>query len=551
MLTATIQSGIDVIDQRWDGLARGAAYLLYGRARSGRDLVAMQIAAAAAAFEERCVFVSPRHPRELARQAAPTGFDLEAACAEGTVRLLRTPTSLGEGDEAIEQALDELLALVQRTGPDRLVIEDFTPFVLFREADCMQRALRSFFEAIADTETTAVIGLGEPASPSSQEIVDALRRFTAGAVHLAFDDADATARRLTLLPPPGALDAPSEHAWDLARLKPSGLAAAAALFDEPEPEDAPAMEPVAEPIAEPVPVPSQVESARPADTHSGDGAILPAAIHFFDLDTPRLDAPAPDADPFAGLSTALLEKGHLVEGAPAEPVAEPAVEQVTEPVAAQDATRDPFELAEIELAEVGIAELDIIEQPCGAAETDEYEVPGDEDFAFDAAPPQIAPARMESAELDKTPYEADDAAWCSLDALAPDAEPDDAPPAEEVAPAARFAQAFDAARAEARPFLALALRTDDEPVLAALAAALADALADDGVLIAEPQRLAVMLPGREAADAQVVFRALRDRLAATPGLDAAAALRAVTAVVAPDGRPFADADAFLAHALGA
>jgi hypothetical protein len=132
-------------------------------------------------------------------------------------------------------------------------------------------------------------------------------------------------------------------------------------------------------------------------------------------------------------------------------------------------------------------------------------------------------------------------------------EPSDA----EAASRERFAAAFDAARAEpGQGFLAIALRMSPHvpasvhfPIVAdGIRAALhpGDALLSDD----DRLRLVAVLRGRQAADAHTVFARLKDHLRAWVD-EADDVLRAISALAAPDGRPFDDAVAFLASAFDA
>jgi KaiC/GvpD/RAD55 family RecA-like ATPase len=236
MLSDTVLSGIDALDQAWDGLRRGAAYLLYGQARSGRELLLLHLTRTGLTCDERCVLVSGRGAHDLAEQAASIGFDLEEGARRGGVRILRVPALLadGAGDEAIERALRDLAALIREEAPDRLLIEDFTPFVRFRQFPRFRRAVLEFLAALAETQAVTVLALGEPANTQSREIVAFLRGQTAGALHLTLDPEgpQPTARRLRLRPPPESTEPERSVAWDLGRLKRSGLAAAHALFSD-------------------------------------------------------------------------------------------------------------------------------------------------------------------------------------------------------------------------------------------------------------------------------------------------------------------------------
>ena len=68
-------------------------------------------------------------------QAASIGFDLRAAHEAGFIRLMRIPNLADirhENDENVAQALTDLVDIIVRFQPTRVVINDFIPFIAFQ-----------------------------------------------------------------------------------------------------------------------------------------------------------------------------------------------------------------------------------------------------------------------------------------------------------------------------------------------------------------------------------------------------------------------------------
>jgi archaellum biogenesis ATPase FlaH len=325
MLTEKVHTGIDVLEDAWAGLYRGAAYLLYGRVRDGRNLVALKMVRTALASGQTCMLVSPRHPRDIAIQGSSLGLDLDGACRDGSLRVLRTPQGLDAeaGDETIAAALDTLRRASEDARVDLLVIEDFTPFVRFQEFDSLRAALLLFLDSLGQIDTTTVLCLGEPANVHSREIVAFLRSHSAGAIHIAADAAsrESTARILTLQPAIDSLDKEVAVTWDLARLlRPAGAGSKDARrrssgdgiphrehpIPRPRQDEAPAVDVIAAPAVQPEP-----HFAAPG----------PSAIQYFDPRDPY--GPTPDVrDPFAHVGTRHgldLGRGHYMVSEPEPP----------------------------------------------------------------------------------------------------------------------------------------------------------------------------------------------------------------------------------------
>ena len=310
MLTEKVRTGIDALDEAWSGLFRGAAYLLYGRMRDGRNLLTLQMVHSSVEAGEICMLVSPRNPRDIAVQGRSVGLDVDDACRGKQLQVLRTPASLDAdpSDEAIDQALRSLAEAASGAGAGQLIIEDFTPFVRFQDFDIFRAALLGFFDTLAQSDTTTVLCLGEPANVHSREIVAFLREHIAGAVHLTAKpgDRESTARILSLHPPPGSFEQDVTLEWDLARLlRPAG-APYASVGDgtaggrrKPQGHEAPAGNPALE-----VTVP-------PAG---------PSPIQYFDPHNPYGPAPRVE-DPFANVGRPPIDfsGARFLVGEPAAP----------------------------------------------------------------------------------------------------------------------------------------------------------------------------------------------------------------------------------------
>ena len=128
-----------------------------------------------------------------------------------------------------------------------------------------------------------------------------------------------------------------------------------------------------------------------------------------------------------------------------------------------------------------------------------------------------------------------------------------APPDSDTASRERFAAAFDTARAErGAPFLAIALRMGPHTPASVHFPIVADgvrsALRPGDVLLADKQRLRLVavLHARRDDEAQAVFAHLAAHLRMWLD-DADSVLGAISALAAPDGRPFESADTFLAR----
>jgi len=218
-----IPSGVDPIDQEWGGLYRGGAYLVFGRAVSGRGLLLLKYAQTGTQGQERCLIISSDRQKDLSIQAASIGFDLKQAQVDGHMRLMRIPPMMGPqsmGDDAVAKALWDLVAIIRQEKPDRLVISDFMPFVMFRSFDRFRMEFVRLLEQIDSLDTTVVCALPEPANAQSRRVIEFMAGQMTGAIHIeaADDEPTSTERRLTLIPHIGQIKRQVVRHWDLAEV---------------------------------------------------------------------------------------------------------------------------------------------------------------------------------------------------------------------------------------------------------------------------------------------------------------------------------------------
>ncbi|NNE70690.1 MAG: hypothetical protein HKN29_10060 [Rhodothermales bacterium] len=218
---AMLPSGIDPLDEEWGGLYKGGAYLTFGRAATGRGLLTLRYAQTGVQGGERCLFIASDRPKDLVIQAASIGFDLKQAQQDGLIRLMRIPPMMNPqamGDDSVAKALWDLVTIIRKQRPDRLVINDFMPFVMFRSFDRFRMEFIRMLEQIDSLDTTVVVALPEPANPQSRRVIDFMAGQMTGAIHIeaADEEMTSTERRLTLIPHIGQIKRQVVRHWDLA-----------------------------------------------------------------------------------------------------------------------------------------------------------------------------------------------------------------------------------------------------------------------------------------------------------------------------------------------
>ncbi|GAB5520408.1 MAG: hypothetical protein RhofKO_26590 [Rhodothermales bacterium] len=579
-----ILSGIDTVDQYWGGMYRGGSYLLYGRASSGRGLLTLLHAQMGVILEETSVFISVRRPKDLMIEAASIGFNLWQAHEAGLVKLLRIPPMLNEqqvGDDGLEKAIQDLVKIISEHQPNRLVIDDFTPFVKFRSFERMKKAFIYMLEQIDSLDTTITLVMAEPNSDAAQRIVGFMQKQVTGSIHIEpMDDANpnSTLRRITLVPNIGHIRHKEIIDWDLANL----VVPEDASMGAPEPL-------VARPVLarpafaeEPAAPVGHVEIDEPMEPIALPEATLPPAEP-----APALDFELPDfgdeEDEMSFFENIWNDDEETAtEEAPAQPVViaetpvmEPSIELPPAPVSIfDDEENDDEELPPAPEPSVGFTSRAI---PLGrkAREADAVPAPTPEPkpmvpasaparVAYTPQPP-VLPAAP-APEPTPTPMVPSlDPATLRADTSAPQPVPTPNPAGlnrlqhtDRDAFRARLQQHFHRRDVADTPFLLVAMRMDRSEGRTArpfdfefILDLVNDSLrAQDDLLVdLERERLIVLLADSKPDEAQRFFSRLKARLREEAPTQADHLLHSVSAIVVPDGRPFQNAEEFLTYAL--
>jgi KaiC/GvpD/RAD55 family RecA-like ATPase len=544
--TPKILTGIDAIDRTWGGFYRGGSYLAYGRAASGRDLFTMRFTQVGVQMGESVLFLSPSRPKDLMIQAASIGFNLREAYGQGLVKLLRIPPVLNQrssDDSGILKSMRDLVAIIRREKPQRLVLNDFMPFVMFRSFDRFRGAFVEMLEHTDVLDMTMVLVMSEPANKESHQMIDFMNSQMTGSVHILTPgerEDQQQKRRLVLMPNIGHLRRKSEEVWDLApfveeeqRLSsgPNLLRGSAA-----QAQAAPrGYRPIR--LGQPRPAEQPEQSEAPAQSGGVRlGGMRPAS--------PSMPPPAneiPQVPTVLGVEDEAPEPPR----APAPPISPP-----------QPPTRQALRP----------------QPPTHIPRPEPQRAPEPEQPAY--TPPPVQPPSSQPSyapEPPRTP-EPQQPAYTPPPVYEAPAEPQPVPPAPEPQPAhsrteahydrerfsQRLQQHFERRDAGGAPFLLVAMRMDpqgsphsgpfDFDTISDLVASTLRP-GDDLYIDADNERLVVFLDDTRDDQKQAFFARLKQRLSADVPRKADHLLHAVSAVTLPNGQPFGTADECLAYVL--
>ena len=215
-----ILTGVDVIDKSWGGFFQGGSYLCYGHAASGRGLLAMSFLQTGAHLDERCLFISTGRPQDWFIQASTIGFDMELMRHRGILDIMWIPSNAGMeyvDDQGAIHAMEELVQVLHRFNARRVVLNDFMPFLQFRNMERFREHFTGMMEACSDLDMTLMLMLAEPVNAPSLQVVEFMQNHLSGAIHVTLNDQSLqdASRRLTLFPGLGHKELKIIKDWQL------------------------------------------------------------------------------------------------------------------------------------------------------------------------------------------------------------------------------------------------------------------------------------------------------------------------------------------------
>ena len=184
-----ILSGIPLVDDYWGGLYRGGTYLLVGARKSGRTLLALQYAGESAKHKDVCLYFTSMRPKDLMIQAASIDLDLQGYMNQNLIIVVRVapPADLyeaGNSDSFLAEYMNDIVTVVDQYKPNKIVFDELTPFVGFKNISLLQQSFSNMCEAIEENGITSLFIIGEPGDDGSQNILDCLVSNATGVIQL-------------------------------------------------------------------------------------------------------------------------------------------------------------------------------------------------------------------------------------------------------------------------------------------------------------------------------------------------------------------------------
>lgn len=184
-----IPSGFKFVDKAWGGVYIGGSYLLIGPKKSGRTLISLQFAQESAKNDEVCLLFTNMRPKDLMIQAASVNFDLQSYMSKNLVIVVRIspPNYVYDSynaDDYLIEYFNDIITVVNQYKPSRIIFDEITPYIGFRNLDLLRDSFLHTLEVIEDRDITSLFVVGEPATQKAQSIVDVLANYVTGTINI-------------------------------------------------------------------------------------------------------------------------------------------------------------------------------------------------------------------------------------------------------------------------------------------------------------------------------------------------------------------------------
>lgn len=184
-----IPSGFSLIDKNWGGIYRGGSYMVIGSRKSGRTLLGLQCALEAAKASEVCLYFTLMRPKDLMIQAASLNFDIQSSMNQNLIIVVRVapPNDIYDmynPDDYLVEYFHDIITVVDQYKPTRIIFDELTPFVGFKNLDYLRDTFLRTLENIEERDITSMFIISEPATEKAQNIVEGMTQFVTGTILL-------------------------------------------------------------------------------------------------------------------------------------------------------------------------------------------------------------------------------------------------------------------------------------------------------------------------------------------------------------------------------
>jgi KaiC/GvpD/RAD55 family RecA-like ATPase len=179
-----ISSGISLIDEGWGGLYKGSNYLLIGAHKSGKTQFGLNFLIRGAVDKENCLLFSCRHTEGLKMNHHYDDYFKNHKIT--MVKVIPPPKEFYSGNNDVElaQYFEDVINIIDRFLPARVVFDEITPFIGFKDETLLKLLIDKFQNRLQNYGTTAIMLSSEPVTDLMSEQLQCLADISNGLIYL-------------------------------------------------------------------------------------------------------------------------------------------------------------------------------------------------------------------------------------------------------------------------------------------------------------------------------------------------------------------------------
>lgn len=183
-----ISSGISLIDEGWGGLYKGSNYLLIGAHKSGKTQFGLNFLIRGAMDNESCLVFSTSDTERL-KSLYMMNSKLEEYIKTRKIDIVKVIPPARDlvssnNDMELAQYLDDVIAIIDRVIPSRIVFDEITPFIGFKDETLLKLILEKFQNKLLDNEITGIMISSEPLTDAMTMQLQDLADVSNGLIYL-------------------------------------------------------------------------------------------------------------------------------------------------------------------------------------------------------------------------------------------------------------------------------------------------------------------------------------------------------------------------------
>ena len=184
-----LSSGIPLVDKTWGGFYIGGTYFLIGPHKSGKTILGIQCARECARQKQVCLYFTALKPKDLLIHSATIDFDMEAFINQNLIIVIKIALPSmsnisGKHDEELAVHWNEITRVIEQYKPDKIVFDDFTPFMGFHNYAALTEVFRRSMEVIEHYQTTNLFIFSDPANNISENLVNSVIKEGNGVIYI-------------------------------------------------------------------------------------------------------------------------------------------------------------------------------------------------------------------------------------------------------------------------------------------------------------------------------------------------------------------------------